>query len=91
MEKFGVSNFLVTFALAITKHAFAEIAQLVERNLAKVEVAGPSPVFRSRKWLIISRLPTIFLFLLCVTDVSRVTQNTLKSPFVIQSVIHKIV
>ena len=24
-----------------------EIAQLVERNLAKVEVAGPSPVFRS--------------------------------------------
>ena len=48
MEKFGVSNFLVTFALAITKHAFAEIAQLVERNLAKVEVAGPSPVFRSK-------------------------------------------
>ncbi len=28
--------------------SFAEIAQLVERNLAKVEVAGPSPVFRSR-------------------------------------------
>ena len=28
---------------------FAEIAQLVERNLAKVEVAGPSPVFRSSK------------------------------------------
>ena len=28
---------------------FAEIAQLVERNLAKVEVAGPSPVFRSRQ------------------------------------------
>ena len=27
--------------------ANAEIAQLVERNLAKVEVAGPSPVFRS--------------------------------------------
>ncbi len=27
---------------------FAEIAQLVERNLAKVEVAGPSPVFRSK-------------------------------------------
>ena len=25
----------------------AEIAQLVERNLAKVEVAGSSPVFRS--------------------------------------------
>ena len=28
----------------------AEIAQLVERHLAKVEVAGPSPVFRSRLW-----------------------------------------
>ena len=25
----------------------AEVAQLVERNLAKVEVAGSSPVFRS--------------------------------------------
>ena len=44
------------------KTIIAEIAQLVERNLAKVEVAGPSPVFRSRKWLIISRLSTIFLF-----------------------------
>ena len=43
------------------KH-IAEIAQLVEHNLAKVEVAGPSPVFRSRKWLIISRLSTIFSF-----------------------------
>ena len=30
------------------KHqSFAEIAQLVEHNLAKVGVAGPSPVFRS--------------------------------------------
>ena len=27
--------------------AKAEIAQLVEHNLAKVGVAGPSPVFRS--------------------------------------------
>ena len=26
----------------------AEVAQLVERNLAKVEVAGSSPVFRSQ-------------------------------------------
>ena len=26
----------------------AEVAQLVERNLAKVEVAGSNPVFRSR-------------------------------------------
>ena len=29
------------------KEYFAEIAQLVEHNLAKVGVAGPSPVFRS--------------------------------------------
>ena len=29
----------------------AEIAQLVERNLAKVEAAGSSPVFRSKTCL----------------------------------------
>lgn len=29
------------------KKYYAEVAQLVERNLAKVEVAGPNPVFRS--------------------------------------------
>ena len=28
-------------------HSLAEIAQLVEHNLAKVGVAGSSPVFRS--------------------------------------------
>ena len=44
-KKFGDSDLLPTFALANENHA--EIAQLVERNLAKVEVAGPSPVFRS--------------------------------------------
>ena len=27
----------------------AEVAQLVEHNLAKVRVAGPSPVFRSKR------------------------------------------
>ena len=31
---------------------FAEIAQLVEHDLAKVGVAGSSPVFRSRKSLV---------------------------------------
>ena len=30
-----------------SKEKHAEIAQLVEHNLAKVGVAGPSPVFRS--------------------------------------------
>ena len=33
--------------LEINKEKNAEIAQLVEHNLAKVGVAGPSPVFRS--------------------------------------------
>ena len=48
----------------------AEIAQLVEHNLAKVGVAGPSPVFRS-----------IFLkqhqvFILCIEiDVSNIIIN----------------
>ena len=38
-----------TFAAAFEKKAdFAEIAQLVEHDLAKVGVAGSSPVFRSK-------------------------------------------
>ena len=37
-------------------HIFiAEIAQLVEHNLAKVGVAGPSPVFRS---FILNKMPS---------------------------------
>ncbi len=44
----------ITFAPAIKRDALfskvnAEIAQLVEHNLAKVGVAGPSPVFRSTR------------------------------------------
>ena len=38
----------------------AKIAQLVERHLAKVEVAGSNPVFRSTETLPVS----VFLFLL---------------------------
>ena len=38
----------------------AEIAQLVERNLAKVEVAGPSPVFRSKP----QHIAEVFLYAL---------------------------
>ena len=58
-KKFAGSEKSITFATAfremplefelltkISKHQ-AEIAQLVEHNLAKVGVAGPSPVFRS--------------------------------------------
>ena len=45
------------------KH-IAEIAQLVEHNLAKVEVAGPSPVFRSEN----QRLTKIRLLIFSFTD-----------------------
>lgn len=44
-------KFSATFATEILKQSAvnqnAKIAQLVERNLAKVEVAGSNPVFRS--------------------------------------------
>ena len=51
-KSFGGSEKSVTFAPAIERDAphkrnDAEIAQLVEHDLAKVGVAGPSPVFRS--------------------------------------------
>ena len=36
--------------MLLAKGLNAEIAQLVEHNLAKVGVAGPSPVFRSIYW-----------------------------------------
>ena len=38
----------------------AEIAQLVEHNLAKVGVAGPSPVFRSNFLLFFHRKTLFF-------------------------------
>ncbi len=41
---------------SLSKQYFAEVAQLVEHNLAKVRVAGSSPVFRSLpKGLVILR------------------------------------
>ena len=59
-KKFVSSKKSITFAPHLEKCSFrkvefaldleglhAEIAQLVEHNLAKVGVAGPSPVFRS--------------------------------------------
>ena len=36
--------------------AYADLAHLVERNLAKVEVAGPSPVIRLETVMVTSRL-----------------------------------
>ena len=51
IEKFAGLNKIPTFATAKAKEvqANAEIAQLVEHNLAKVRVASSSLVFRSRK------------------------------------------
>ena len=42
-------------------HHFAEIAQLVEHNLAKVRVASSSLVFRSKR---INIIGSLFLYLL---------------------------
>ena len=46
-EKFGKSEYLRTFAIPNDNKGNAEIAQLVEHNLAKVGVASSSLVFRS--------------------------------------------
>ena len=53
------------------KH-IAEIAQLVEHNLAKVEVAGPSPVFRSRQTSDNQWIVTRFFFFCRVLQMSDV-------------------
>ena len=47
------SSSLLLFTGIVILHA--EIAQLVEHNLAKVGVAGPSPVFRSIIFFIINQ------------------------------------
>jgi hypothetical protein len=43
----SVSRFALTIPLKAAE--LAKVAQLVERDLAKVEVAGSNPVFRSDK------------------------------------------
>ena len=49
-KKFGSLKNIRTFAIPNEKNgAHAEIAQLVEHNLAKVGVASSSLVFRSKK------------------------------------------
>ena len=49
-KKFGGLKFIRTFAIPNENNTFetAEIAQLVEHNLAKVRVASSSLVFRSK-------------------------------------------
>ena len=46
-EKFGSNKKMRTFAIPFGK--YAEVAQLVEHNLAKVGVASSSLVFRSKR------------------------------------------
>ena len=43
----SITKKIVSLHRLLRKILFAKIAQLVERNLAKVEVAGSNPVFRS--------------------------------------------
>ena len=51
---------------------------MVERNLAKVEVAGPSPVFRSKKADISSAF-FVFLFLFFVGEGGKQVQKNGKA------------
>lgn len=62
---------------------FAEVAQLVEHNLAKVRVAGSSPVFRSLpKGLVILRNSGAFYFMYqsVATTVTHKEEAILKLP-----------
>ena len=62
---------------------FAEVAQLVEHNLAKVRVAGSSPVFRSLpKGLVILRNSGDFYFMYqsVATTVTHKEEAILKLP-----------
>ena len=63
-EKFGKSEYLRNFAIPNDNKGNAEIAQLVEHNLAKVGVASSSLVFRSQKKK--SRSKFERLFCLCM-------------------------
>jgi hypothetical protein len=45
------SNLESYFCTPFETEGIAKVAQLVERDLAKVEVAGSNPVFRSHKVL----------------------------------------
>ena len=46
-DKFFTKNFVVMKIVVLLQSDSAEVAQLVERNLAKVEVASSNLVFRS--------------------------------------------
>ena len=54
----------------------AGVAQLVERNLAKVEVAGPSPVFRSKN----QQLTEMRLLIFCLPGGGKETKAPSHGP-----------
>ncbi len=64
VKKFASSKKSITFAVPFfetTRNSFAEIAQLVEHDLAKVGVASSSLVFRSKKRL--TEMWGVFVFI----------------------------
>jgi hypothetical protein len=65
LEKKLASNESCTYiCTTLIRNGYAKVAQLVERDLAKVEVAGSNPVFRSeikhrQRCFFFSKLPII--------------------------------
>ena len=73
----------VQVPLRVRSNLIAEVAQLVEHNLAKVRVAGSSPVFRSLpKGLVILRNSGAFYFMyqLVSTIITHKEKAILKHP-----------
>ena len=51
---------------------------MVEHNLAKVGVAGPNPVFRSRKLRVFVKRRRLFFYAIVRTSVSSAQKNVYK-------------
>ena len=60
---YGVCAYLIVSSMKQCRFFFADLAHLVERHLAKVEVASSSLVIRSRKFVV-----EIFTAFLLFTD-----------------------
>ena len=60
--KAGACKALTTGSNPVLASIFADMAQLVEHHLAKVGVAGSSPVVRSRNFTAEANAPAVFVF-----------------------------
>ena len=60
--KAGACKALTTGSNPVLASIFADMAQLVEHHLAKVGVAGSSPVVRSRNLTAEANAPAVFVF-----------------------------